>query len=105
MIRWIVFRPDITEMVDWALKKPTNYLPALPTCRLETPFVSENGRVTHKNTYRQYKRQHIRFGLRLCFGEPLARLVFLRVDCSAATDLRSLPTCTFATLAADAAGK
>ena len=28
MIRSIVFRPDITKMVDWALK--TNYLPTYP---------------------------------------------------------------------------
>ena len=32
-VRWIVFHPDITEMVDWALKNtPMSYLPTyLPT--------------------------------------------------------------------------
>ena len=32
MIRSIVLRPDITEMVDWALKK--NYLPTLTLSNL-----------------------------------------------------------------------
>ena len=44
MIKAIVFRPDITEMVDWALK--TNYLPT--SCF--PVFIAYSVSVTEKKT-------------------------------------------------------
>ena len=51
VIRWIVFWPDITEMVEWALKTPMTYRPSLPPLLLllTTPPQKKKKKIIMKN--------------------------------------------------------